>query len=56
MHQFFFLGLEKKRQAKNYITEVENEKGEKNSDYVEILEVVEGFYANLLKKSGVGNS
>lgn len=47
----FFLGLEKKRQAKNYITEAENDKGGKTSDYIEILEVVEDFCANLFKKS-----
>lgn len=37
----FFLGLEKKKQSKIFISELENDKGDKVTDLVSILEVVE---------------
>lgn len=46
MHHFFPGIREEEKQ-----TEAENDKGGKTSDYVEILEVLEDFYANLFKKS-----
>lgn len=49
----FFLNLEKKKQRKKHITELENEKGDKITDYVEIIREVEIFYKKLFKKEGV---
>lgn len=49
----YFLNLEKKKQKKNYIKELENEEGKKVTDYVEIIEVVQSFYKNLFKKEKV---
>lgn len=49
----FFLNLEKKKQKKSHITELENEKGVKVTDFVDIIGGVEAFYKNLYKKQGV---
>lgn len=49
----FFLGLEKKKQSRTYLEEIENEKGEVVSDYVGVLETVQDFYGNLFKKGSV---
>jgi exonuclease III len=49
----FFLGLEKTKQTKSYISEIENVKGEVVNDYVEILETVQNFYKDLFKKGEV---
>ncbi len=49
----FFLNLEKKKQRKKHITELENEKGDRITDFVEIIREVEHFYKELFKKEGV---
>ena len=49
----FFLGLEKQKQCKTYIRELENEEGKIVNDYVGVLETVQGFYSNLFRKGGV---
>lgn len=49
----FFLGLEKRKQFKSYIVELENEKGVKVNDFVDIVDSVESFYRNLYKKNDV---
>lgn len=49
----FFLGLEKRKQTKSYIVELEDERGVKVNDFVGILETVETFYRNLYKKNDV---
>ena len=51
----FFLGLEKTKQRRNYINELENKNGERVSDFVSIIETVESFYRDLFKKSDVDN-
>lgn len=43
----FFLGMEKKKQSKCYVDELENEKGEVVNDFVSILEMTQTFYKNL---------
>lgn len=47
----FFLGLEKTKQERNYIHELENKNGEKINDYVGVLETVESFYRDLFRKN-----
>jgi len=49
----FFLNLENKKQRRKQIVELENKNGDKVNDFVGILEEVEGFYRDLLKKEGV---
>lgn len=49
----FFLNLEKKKQRGNFIAELENEKGEKISDLVGILEEVQKFYMKLFDKESI---
>jgi hypothetical protein len=49
----FFLGLEKNKQRRTYIREIENVKGEVVNDYVEVLETVQNFYKDLFKKGEV---
>ncbi len=49
----FFLNLEKRKQKRNHIMELEDEKGVKVTDYVEIIGAVEAFYERLFKKGGV---
>ncbi len=49
----FFLNLEKGQQKRKHIMELEDEKGVKVTDYVEIIGVVEAFYERLFKKEGV---
>lgn len=46
----FFLGLEKRKQGRTYIAEIENEEGVVVNDYVGVLDTVQGFYSNLFKK------
>lgn len=45
-----FLGLEKKKQARNDIIEIENGRGETVNDIVGILDTIEVFFRDLLKK------
>ncbi len=47
----FFLNLEKAKQKRGYIAELENERGETVTDLVGILEIAQNFYTNLFKKS-----
>lgn len=49
----FVIGLEKNKQRRTYIREIENVKGEVVNDYVEILETVQNFYKDLFKKGEV---
>lgn len=49
----YFLGLEKRRQSKTYIYEINSKKGEIITDYVEILERVQEFYGELYRRGGV---
>ncbi len=49
----YFMGLEKSRQSKTYIHEINTKKGEAITDYVEILERVQKFYGELYKRGGV---
>lgn len=49
----FFLGLEKRKQSRAYINEINNKDGVATEDYVEILERVQEFYGELYKKGGV---
>ena len=49
----FFLGLEKRKQGRTYIAQIEDEKGEVVSDFVGILERVQGFYSDLFRKGDV---
>lgn len=51
----FFLGLEKTRQKRNSIHELENKMGETVNDFVSILEIVESFFRDLYKKGDVDN-
>lgn len=49
----FFLNLEKSKQKRCFIMELENENGEKVTDLVGIIEAVQKFYEKLFKKEGV---
>ncbi len=49
----YFLGLEKRRQSKTYISEINTKEGKATKDYVEILETVQGFYEELYRRGGV---
>ena len=49
----YVLGLEKRRQSKTYIHEINLKNGEATEDYVEILERVQEFYGDLYKRGGV---
>ncbi len=49
----YFLGLEKSRQSKTYISEINTKEGKTTKDYVEILERVQEFYEELYKRGGV---
>ncbi len=49
----YFLGLEKRRQSKTYISEINTKEGKTTKDYVEILERVQEFYEELYKRGGV---
>jgi len=49
----YFLGLEKRRQSKTYINEINTKEGKATKDYVEILERVQEFYEELYKRGGV---
>lgn len=51
----FFLRMEKQKQMRTYISELENEKGENVNDLVGILDTVFEFYSNLFKKGNVDN-
>ena len=46
----YFLGLEKRKQERVYIEELENENGEIINDFVDIIGNVGTFYKNLYKK------
>lgn len=46
----YFLGLEKRKQERVYIEELENEDGETINDFVDIIDTVGTFYKNLFKK------
>ena len=46
----YFLGLEKRKQNRTYINEINNKKGEIIEDYVEILERVQEFYGELYER------
>ncbi len=48
-----FLGLEKRRQSKTYISEINTKEGKATKDYVEILETVQGFYEELYRRGGI---
>lgn len=52
MHKIFSEPREKK-QEKRYITELENEEGEKITNYVDIIEEVGTFYKKLFEKENV---
>lgn len=49
----YFMNLEKKKQGKKFITELDNGEGGKVTDYVEIIERVEAFYKNLFKTENI---
>lgn len=49
----YFLGLEKRRQSKTYINEINTKEGKTTKDYVEILERVQEFYGELYKRGEV---
>ena len=49
----YFLGLEKRKQNRTYINEINDKHGEKIVDYVEILERVQEFYGELYKKGDI---
>ncbi len=49
----FFLGLEKTKQKKNYLEQVEGKDGDKITDFVGIAERVEEFYKELFRKEEV---
>lgn len=49
----FFLGLEKTKQKRNYLEQVEGKDGEKITDLVGIAERVEDFYKELFRKEEV---
>ncbi|KAJ8004276.1 hypothetical protein DPEC_G00157130 [Dallia pectoralis] len=49
----YFLGLEKRKQSRTYIHEINNKEGKTTEDYVEILERVQEFYGELYKRGGV---
>lgn len=52
----YFLGLEKRRQNRTFINEINNKKGEIIEDYVEILERIQEFYGDLYKKGEIDES
>lgn len=52
----FFLGLEKRKQKRAHISELENDRDEKVNDLVGILETVHDFYKNLFRKEPVDNT
>ena len=47
----YFLGLEKRKQERVYIEELENEDGETINYFVDIIDTVGTFYKNLFKKA-----
>ena len=49
----FFLGLEKRKQGRTYIAQIEGERGEVVNDFVGVLERVQGFYSDLFSKGYV---
>ena len=49
----FFLGLEKRRQSRTYINEINKKVGGATEDYVDVLERVQEFYEELYKRGGV---
>ena len=49
----FFLGLEKRKQGRTYIAQIEDERGDVVSDFVGVLERVHGFYDDLFSKGDV---
>lgn len=46
----YFLGLERRKQERVYIEELEQENGDKVNDFVDIIDTVGTFYKNLKKK------
>ena len=48
----FFLNLEKRKQNRCYLEELQNSEGKKVTDLIEVLEVVQKFYSELFKAEG----
>ena len=51
----YFLRLEKRKQERVYIEELENEDGETINYFVDIIDTVGTFYKNLFKKANTRN-
>ncbi|KAK2875168.1 hypothetical protein Q8A73_024319, partial [Channa argus] len=49
----FFLGLEKRKQSKTYISEIKDSEGNTHTDSVDILQTVQDFYSSLFSRQEI---